>query len=542
MNIAVQRIIDRLIFLRIAEDRLIEPPDLLKSVSKKENIYVHLLLIFDEADYKYNSRLFITEQWLKDIVIEDGALREIIEEMYFPKCPYEFSVLPLEILGQAYEQFLGKTIKYIRKTKYGHKVEIEEKLEVRKSGGVYYTPQYIVNYIVENTVGEKIKKKTTEEIAEIKILDPACGSGSFLIGAYTFLLHYHLEYYLNNTTLKNKAIKDGSIYQIAENKYKLSIEKKSAILVNNIFGVDIDQQAVEVTKLSLLLKVLENENLEYREQLFKAEHHHLLPDLSENIKCGNSLIGSDFYLDKNMELFDEEKMRKTNTFDWEKGFSAIIKNGGFDCVIGNSPYGFHEIHNDVVKPYFKNKYSSANGSFENYFLFYEKGLSLLKKNGVHSFIVPVTWLTIPSADSLRRYIITNYSIRNILWFPEYVFEDAKVNTLISIIYKKHIENFQILIFDTLAFLTPPVSERILDKKKLITDDYVIHIHKLLGDEKIIEKVESLSVLCGTISKPCSGYNPYEVGKGKKPSGGFHTKETVKNRPYHSTKNKNEKWK
>ncbi|MDA3940102.1 MAG: hypothetical protein PF693_12495 [Spirochaetia bacterium] len=177
LNIAVQKIIDRLVFLRIAEDRLMEETNYLLNTTDKENIFGSLLCIFEEADGKYNSGFFTSEDWLKKLNIEDKSISEIIKEMYYPKCPYEFSVLPIEILGNAYEQFLGKTIKYTRKTKYGHKVEIEEKPEVRKAGGVYYTPDYIVDYIVENTVGRKIEKLNPEEISKIKILDPACGSG-----------------------------------------------------------------------------------------------------------------------------------------------------------------------------------------------------------------------------------------------------------------------------------------------------------------------------------------------------------------------------
>ena len=335
LNIAVQKLIDRLIFLRIAEDRLIEKPDLLHEISHKANVYISLNNIFATADLKYNSNLFNSEAWMVALNIDDKILNEIIDEMYPPKCPYEFSVLPIEILGHAYEQFLGKTIKFSRKTKFGHSIEIEEKPEVRKAGGVYYTPDYIVDYIVENTVGEKVngprtpgggkadkggKPLTPEEIASLKILDPACGSGSFLIGAYDYLIRYHLEYFLKNKTHKEKALSAGIIYEAGEGKYKLSTKTKSEILVNNIFGVDIDQQAVEVTKLSLLLKVLEDENLEYKEKLFKTEQLHMLPDLSANIKCGNSLIGSDYYEDKNMEMFGNTEMRKVNVFDWEKEF------------------------------------------------------------------------------------------------------------------------------------------------------------------------------------------------------------------------------
>ncbi len=463
LNLAVQKLIDRLIFLRIAEDRLIEETNSLLNVTKKENAYLTLIDIFKKGDEKYNSGLFTSEEWLNNLAIEDKAFTNIIIEMYYPLCPYEFSVLPIEILGNAYEQFLGKTIKFTRKTKYGHKVEIEEKPEVRKVGGVYYTPDYIVNYIVENTVGKKIESLKPEEIKEIKILDPACGSGSFLIGTYDFLLRYHLKYYLKNETQKKKALKEGNIYQISEVRFKISTAKKAEILVNNIHGVDIDPQAVEVTKLSLLLKVLEDENLEYKEELFKSQHHHLLPDLSENIKCGNS-FGSDFFIDKDLSLFGKEKMRKVNTFDWEDEFKNIFSKGGFDCVIGNPPYGFHQIHDNIFKPYFKKTLTSASGSFENYFLFYEKSLNLVKTNGIHGFIVPVTWLTIPSADSLRKYIIDNYNIKQILWLPEYVFEDAKVNTLISIIEKNEASKTYIEIYDTLGFLKPPLETKYIDPK------------------------------------------------------------------------------
>ncbi|MFA5519683.1 MAG: N-6 DNA methylase, partial [Spirochaetota bacterium] len=229
LNIVVQKLIDRLIFLRIAEDRLIEKPNLLFELTGEKDIYARLCNIFAVADLKYNSSLFLSEDWMMALNVEDKALKEIIDEMYPPQCPYEFSVLPIEILGHAYEQFLGKTIRFSRKTKFGHSVEIEEKPEVRKAGGVYYTPDYIVDYIVENTVGVKLnsddipgprtpkggkvdkgaKPLTPEEVSEIKILDPACGSGSFLIGAYNYLLRYHLEYYLKNKTRRKKALSAG---------------------------------------------------------------------------------------------------------------------------------------------------------------------------------------------------------------------------------------------------------------------------------------------------------------------------------------------
>jgi type II restriction/modification system DNA methylase subunit YeeA len=170
---------------------------------------------------------------------------------------------------------------------------VETKPEVKKAGGVYYTPQYIVDYIVKNTVGKLVvgKGKTPEEIAKIKILDPACGSGSFLIGAYTYLLRYHLDWYTNNNPKKHKE----AVFQVRENEWYLTTVEKKRILLNNIFGVDIDPQAVEVTKLSLLLKVLEHESRESIDQQVKLGLEGVLPNLEGSIKCGNSLIGPDFY-------------------------------------------------------------------------------------------------------------------------------------------------------------------------------------------------------------------------------------------------------
>jgi type I restriction-modification system DNA methylase subunit len=196
-------------------------------------------------------------------------------------------VLGVEILGNVYEQFLGKVIRLTA----GHQAKVETKPEVKKAGGVYYTPQYIVEYIVKNTVGMLIAGKTPEAIAHIKILDPACGSGSFLIGAYTYLLRYHLDWYVSNKPKKHKE----AVFQVKEDEWYLTTAEKKRILLNNIFGVDIDSQAVEVTKLSLLLKVLEHESRESIDQQVKLGLEGVLPNLEGNIKCGNSLIGPDFY-------------------------------------------------------------------------------------------------------------------------------------------------------------------------------------------------------------------------------------------------------
>ncbi|MEA1987326.1 MAG: N-6 DNA methylase, partial [Candidatus Marinimicrobia bacterium] len=244
LNTAIQKIIDRIIFLRIAEDRNMETYGTVQNILKDEKIYKNLVQIFIKADKKYNSGLFKQTDWLNELQIDDKILKKIIQEIYYPKSPYELSIMPIETLGNIYEQFLGKIIRLTP----SHQAKVEEKPEVKKAGGVYYTPQYIVEYIVKNTVGEKIKNKSPNEIDKIKNLDPACGSGSFLVGTYQFLLDNRLKYYTKKSNIKS-AMKDAKIYQVDEETFRLSIKEKKSILLNNIFGVDIDKQAVEVTKL-----------------------------------------------------------------------------------------------------------------------------------------------------------------------------------------------------------------------------------------------------------------------------------------------------
>ncbi len=224
LNYSVQKTIDRIIFLRICEDRGIEDYGQLMSLQNGASVYERLKQIFYRADEKYNSGLFHFEterdrieppdNLTLDLSVDDKTIKDIVKELYYPESPYEFSVLPADILGQVYEQFLGKVIRLTA----GHQAVIEDKPEVKKAGGVYYTPTYIVDYIVNNTVGKllsssPLRKGRTEEgfaaprqVSNLKILDPACGSGSFLLGAYQYLLDWHLKYYLKELESSNKLL------------------------------------------------------------------------------------------------------------------------------------------------------------------------------------------------------------------------------------------------------------------------------------------------------------------------------------------------
>ncbi len=423
INFAVQQTIDRIIFLRIAEDRSVEPYGTLKEAVKSGEFYKNLFRQFEQADEKYNSGLFDfkKDKICKGLSVENKIIKTIINELYYPESPYEFSVLSVEILGSAYEQFLGKVIRITP----GHIAKVEEKPEVRKAGGVYYTPQYVVDYIVQNTVGKLTEGKTPKEISKLKIVDPACGSGSFLIGAYQYLLDWHKNYYTDNGKI-SKGSKGNPLTPVGN----LTTAEKKRILLNNIFGVDIDVNAVEVTKLSLLLKCMEGETQASIASQLKLFNERVLPTLDENIKSGNSLIDTDFY-DSQLDFGEEKKIKP---FNWQKGFSEVFKQGGFDVVIGNPPYvGRSTSFEELEKEYIKNNYGTSEGKYELYQLFIERSTKITKPNGAFiSLITPQTWLSIIQATKLRKYLLTSFAFDEIVFLGKDVF-NAAVDTIIFLL-------------------------------------------------------------------------------------------------------------
>lgn len=434
LNFAVQNILDRIIFLRVCEDRDIEPYEQLKGVfQSKGKFYQNLVKDFERAALRYNSDLF---NFNRDTItptlnISDKAIEGIINDLYVPNSPYVFKIIPVEILGNAYERFLGKTITVNTR----HQIVIEEKPEVRKAGGVFYTPQYIVNYIVQNTVGRLVEGKTPEFVAELRILDPSCGSGSFLIGTYQFLLDWHIQYYKQNkkkyATTKLKPFRsDGS----------LTNAERKRILLNNIYGVDLDPQAVEVAKLSLLLKALEGETAESVKQLVSA-FERVLPSLDENIRCGNSLISND--LKKVTPSVSKAEEADINPFEWETAFKKVFDAGGFDCVIGNPPYVVleGEFRNDVQLSYFKEKYYSASYKIDLYHLFFEHSIKILKDNGLLGFITPSNYLSNNGLVKLREFILKNSQIVELNVIEGKVFIGASVDTTITLLEKSSSRKF-----------------------------------------------------------------------------------------------------
>ena len=430
LNYSVQMTIDRIVFLRICEERGIEPENQLLEIGNRDGMYAGLCQLFKRADTKYNSGLFHfkpekevvsrPDDLTLSLAIDDKVLKDIISNLYYPKSPYAFLYIPSDILGQVYERFLGKVIRLTT----GHQAKVEEKPAVRKAGGVYYTPTYIVDYIVKNTVGKLVENKSPKEVAALKVVDPACGSGSFLLGAYQFLLDWHLHWYSAAENEPEKAEKNKSIVRVGDG-YRLSTAKKKEILVNNIFGVDIDAQAVEVTKLSLLLKVLENASGQMELTLERV-----LPDLGNNIKCGNSLIGFDYFAGQ--LLPDEEERARVNPFDWKNEFKDVFARGGFDAVIGNPPYVRQE-ELSASKKYFQDHFKTYVPTADLYVSFVEKEMGLLTSNGLFGMIVSNKWLRAGYGKPLRMFLVKDAALTQVVDLAGLpVFEGATVRTVILI--------------------------------------------------------------------------------------------------------------
>ena len=459
LNYAVQMTIDRIIFLRICEDRGIEPANQLLEISKSKGIYPQMVQLYQRADLKYNSGLFHfksekgesnhADKFTPSLEIDDRVLKEIIKSLYYP-CPYIFKEIPVEILGQVYEQFLGKVIRLTP----GRQAKVEEKPEVRKAGGVYYTPSYIVAYIVANTLGKLVEDKTPEQVSQLRVVDPACGSGSFLLGAFQYLLDWHEVWYLANDPGKWAKGKQPALLPTEGGDWKLTTAEKKRILVNNIYGVDIDAQAVEVTKLSLLLKVLEEESGQLSLGLERV-----LPDLGDNIKCGNSLIGWDYF--EGQLIPDEKELERVNPFDWQRNFPQVFANGGFDAVIGNPPwislsgkFGADIYPKNQIN-YLINKFNGNTYMPNMYEYFVSKGLNLINNSGFFGFIVPDRLGFNRQFINLRQRIINEVKIHNLLYKSP--FPGITADTLIFIFQKSN--NLDNHVVEIMEYKKDPIKQK-----------------------------------------------------------------------------------
>ena len=426
LNIFVQKLINRIVFLRICEDRELEKYESLKNIGT----YAELKKVFTAADKKYDSGLFELIDG-EQFEISDSILVDIFKELYYPNSCYEFSIVDPFIIGQIYELFLEEEIVI----KDGI-VVAERKPEIVDSQGVVNTPKNIADIIV---------KTTFTEWDSYRIADICCGSGNFLLSAYEFIINRYIEYYMKNCL--DMAIQKGLLISDVGNNFKLSYEKKREILQNNIWGVDIDILAVEVAKFSLLIKLIEDSSLYEMESFVKNNNCRILPSLDNNIKNGNSLVDEKYIEFNSNILNDPEMVEKIKIFNWENEFEGEK----FDAIVGNPPYirvqnMVHFSENEYE--YYKSevsKYETAKSDLlDKYFLFMEKGLQLLKPKGKMGYIIPHKFMLIKSGASLRKLLSEKKCVKQIIHFgTEQVFKGRSTYTCLLFVEKNERKTFEI---------------------------------------------------------------------------------------------------
>ena len=448
LNFLIQRLINRIVFLRICEDR--EPAKY--EALKKVKTYEQLKSVFQAADRRYNSGLFdfIEDNLSFTIEVQNDVLIEIFDQLYFPKSSYDFSVVEPKVLGEIYELFLAKEVAVSGGVgDASRSVSIQTKPEVAHSEGVVTTPAFIVERIISETLHPLCEGKSPADLESLHLADIACGSGIFLVAAYEYLLGYHLDWYLRDS----EAHLDKLLHR-AYGHYQLSLAEKRRILLNSIYGVDIDIQAVEIARFSLLLKVLESETEATIDTQLSGAGARALPNLNQNIQCGNSLVDSRYYDFDENGVTSAEELETLNIFDWENAFPSIMTQGGFSLILGNPPY--IRIQNMVRYArrevgYYKSPdygYSTAQqDNFDKYALFIERALLLLNVNGLLGFIVPHKFFKVRSGNALRKVISTQCNISKIVHFGiEQVFPGRTTYTCIVVLSKAPYAQFTLVEF------------------------------------------------------------------------------------------------
>lgn len=417
LNDAVQDYINSIIFLRVCEDRSIECYESLLDVTKLEK-HKKFKTNLEKADKKYNSGLFKLQYIDQLINSTSSNLWSILKELYYPYNSYSFSVLPSDLLGRIYEQFLGDEL-----VVNNNELILQPK-DYNLNRDIISTPNFIIRRIIDYTVNEYCKGKNDSNIYQSKFADIACGSGAFLLEVYQRLQDILVDYYIQND--KNKLEETGV------NQYKLRFEDKKNLLLNCVWGVDKDFNAVKACRFGLLLKLLENES-----DVTIANKISILPNLDQNILWGNSLI------DLSDKLTEKEKF-KVNPIN--------LQEYKFNVIIGNPPYLATEYMSSLYPEEFKiykSKYFVADKQFDKYYLFIERALNLLNDNGLLGYIIPSKFIKLSSANKLRRFIANknNFLFKLISFGSNQLFKNKSTYTSIAI-FKKSLDN-NILLYNNI---------------------------------------------------------------------------------------------
>lgn len=491
INESVQKILDRLIFIKNCEDRLIIPAESLwkrykawKETAIDEEVVFFMMDLrnfFRYFDQVFNGKLF-EKHPCEDLKISNDVLEEIINTLYGDgeHLGYNFSVIPVDVLGQAYELYIGSIIK--EKEGRAKAVEIIKQPAKRKALGIYYTPEPIVNYIVRNTLGKVLENcRVPEDVSKIRVLDPACGSGSFLIRAFDVLKEWYENFNKVNRPVNARGTLDAHIVPVPD------IEER--ILTENLYGVDLDPQAVEITILNLSLKAVKTKEK--------------LPYMADRVKCGNSLI-------------DDENVAGDKAFRWKDEFEEIMKEGGFDVVIGNPPYVRVQQMRYEDIDFFKSHYAVAHERIDISLMFFELASKLAKKNGKIGFISSSQFTTAEYGRNLRKLLLSNHIEKFVDFGSLPVFEDAITYPAITIFSINDTSGK----FD--YYKITKLDDSILDRLDLVLEEGGEHVVKLLMDPKtlgedvwnlaaveeqeIIERIRKTdnSVTLGSFANPSTG--------------------------------------
>lgn len=445
----------------------------------------------------------VTNDSVQKIVISyqnavDGFLNPIFYNLLL-LASFDFNTeVDVNIMGHIFEQSLTD----LEELQTGLDLETKKKKihEFRKKEGIFYTPEYVTDYICRNTIIPYLSKKNSNtpealldeyndneldvlenKLKNLKILDLACGSGAFLNKAVNVLLEIHKLLFLRKQETKDfiteiKGKKQTTIEQYIIDKYFDSIKIRKNIILNNIYGVDINSESVGITQLSLFLEVaIKNEKL---------------PDLHKNIKCGNSLIDNeDGKIEKNLA-------NKLNTFNWNEEFGEILKNGGFDIIIGNPPYVRQEKIGHL-KPFFETKYEIFNSIADLYCYFFEKGLNLLKTNGILGYISSNKWMRTRYGYNLRVILKNLEILKFVNFFELKVFKDASVEPCIIILRNKfqQNENIEVVLVEHLNFqnFNQHVKEKCFYFDQTQLDDTGWNFFKGTQTELILNKIKNNSI-------------------------------------------------
>lgn len=415
LTYAVQLFLSRIVFLRICEDREIERYENLKHLSFT-NTFDALMTELRRADEFYDSGLFrLLDDARLGIRISDAVLHEIISELYYPQSPYTFAVVETEVLGEIYEQFLGEVIT-ISTT---GEVQVVSKPEVRESGGVVPTPRYIVDAIVARTLGPTLTGASPETLAEFTVADVCCGSGIFLLSVLEFLLDHHLSWYLSN----DRQVHVGrTIFEVGAGQWQLTFEEKRRILLAHVRGVDIDPNAIEVARFSLLLKLIEHETAAGLRDYVETTRTPALPSLDSVIRVGNSLVSQAEWMAA-CGAMPARLLEKINPFTWSDEFPVEMNRGGFSAIVGNPPYiriqNMMAYSPEEARFYQRptSPYTTARqDNFDKYALFIERALTLVGPSGRVGVIVPHKFMTIHAGRALRSLITLGQTVEEVVHF------------------------------------------------------------------------------------------------------------------------------